>query len=56
MFKKRNSCSVAATGIKQFDFKPKTYLVQQEVPQQIDDIQLEKIDKKQKRKSKYQRE
>lgn len=57
MFKKRDSCSVAGTGIKQYDSKPKTYLIQhQEIPQQIDDVQLEKIDKKQKRKSKYQRD
>lgn len=57
MFKKRDSCSVSGTGIKQFDSKPKTYLVQQqEVPQQIDDVQLEKIEKRQKRKSKYQRD
>jgi len=56
MFKKRDSCSVSGTGIKQFDNKPKTFLIQQEVPKQIDDVQLEKIEKKQRRKSKYQRE
>lgn len=57
MFKKRTSCSVSGTGIKQFDNKPKTYLVQQEeISQQINDVQLEKIDKRQKRKSKYQRD
>ena len=57
MFKKRDSCSVSGTGIKQYDSKAKTYLIQQqEVPQQIDDVQLEKIEKRQKRKSKYQRD
>jgi hypothetical protein len=57
MFKKRDSCSVSGTGIKQYDNKPKTYLIQQqEIPQQIDDVQLEKIEKRQKRKSKYQRD
>jgi hypothetical protein len=57
MFKKRDSCSVSGTGIKQFDNKPKTFLIQQqEVPQQIEGIQLEKIEKRQKRKSKYQRD
>jgi hypothetical protein len=56
MFKKRDSCSVSGTGIKQYDNKPKTYLIQnQEVPKQIDDVQLEKMEKR-RRKSKYQKE
>jgi len=57
MFKKRDSCSVSGTGIKQYDKKPKTYLIQQqEVPYQIDDVELEKIEKRRVRKSKYQKE
>jgi hypothetical protein len=57
MFKKRDSCSVSGTGIKQYDNKPKTYLIQQQdIPKQIDDVQLEKMEKRRVRKSRYQKE
>ena len=57
MFKKRDSCSVSGSGIKQYDNKPKTYLIKnQDIPKQIDDVQLEKIEKRRARKSKYQKE
>jgi hypothetical protein len=57
MFKKSNSCSVAGTGIKQYDHKPKTYLIkQQDIPIQLSEEQLSENKKERKRKSKYQRD
>ena len=57
MFKKRDSCSVSGTGIKQYDDKAKIFLVQQqEVPIQVSEEQLPENKKDRKRKSKYQRD
>lgn len=57
MFKKRDSCSVSGSGIKQYDNKAKTFLVQQQdIPVQIPEEQLPENKRDRKRKSKYQRD
>jgi len=57
MFKKRDSCSVSGTGIKQYDNKPKTFLIQQQdIPIQLPEHELPENKRERKKKSKYQKE